>query len=443
MTYESYSATNVGKVRKNNEDNYYVNGVFKESTETLEYSTYDTGVKDNNLYAVCDGMGGEEYGERASMLAVSTLRHYQGMAFSNCVDGYIRSANKKICDLILSNGGVRSGTTFAALSIENDVARVFNVGDSRVYIIRQGKIRQISVDHTRLRQLIDMGIVTAENAAGRRDKHALTRHLGIFPEEMIISPAISGEIAVMEGDIFLLCSDGLTDMLTDGQILQTVLKCGDVKQCGNALINAALANGGRDNVTVQVVKCVKNKKKIDAKTAIIAALALVVAISALFLLKNCKDSTETDKSSNAKKSNKTVESGKDDKNTGFDSFFADDDEESQEHDEWFDEDEEDDGISVSLSMPDVIEEEYSERVIAVIHSAYKPESLTVQIGDGEETVYQKINKKYAKSYEIRNVRIKLNKDYKKGDFVEIKMTIRFMGKEDYICTKKYEIGDAD
>ena len=447
MTYESYSATNVGKVRKNNEDNYYVNGIFKESTETLEHSTYDLGVKDNNLYAVCDGMGGVEYGEKASMIAVSTLRQYRGVAFSKYVDSYIKSANKKICDLILSNGGTRSGTTFAALSIEKDVARAFNVGDSRVYLIRQGKIMQISVDHTRLKQLMDMGIVTPETAAGRREKHILTRHLGIFPEEMIVSPEISCEIEIMEGDIFLLCSDGLTDMLTDGQILQTVMQNSDVRRCGDALISAALANGGRDNVTVQVIKCTKNKKKISTQTVIIAALVLVMIISALILLKGCGDSVKTRKSSGkTKESSVAASDNEHTENTVFGGILSggeeSDAEKSQDPIDLFGEEEEDDGISIELSMPYVVENGYAERVIAVIHSAYKPKSLIVQIEGGEETVYKKISKKYEKSYEVRDVRIKLGDEYKNGDIVKIKMTVTFTGREDYIYTEKHEIGDV-
>ena len=485
MIFESYSVTNVGKVRKNNEDNYYVNGTYKESTETLEYSTYDTGVKDNNLYAVCDGMGGEEFGEKASMLAVSTLKHYQGVPFTNCLDGYIKSANKKICDLILSNGGVRSGTTFAALSIENNIARVFNVGDSRVYMIRQGGIKQISVDHTRLQQMLDMGVVADEVAKNSKDKHVLTQHLGIFPDEFIISPAVSGEIALAEGDMFILCSDGLTDMLTDGQILQTVLSSGDVRQCGTALVNAALANGGRDNVTVQVVRCVGEKKKaaatsINTTNIVIAVLTFAIVVSAFFIIKNHLENADTGGGTGV-----SSESDKDtDKENEKDGNEADGSDEKNVLDQIKEEiesaeeaEEKDDATapkvsppptkaappkdidagkkavepSVSFTLPEIISKDYhSKNVKAIIESENKPKSLTIQVDDGKKETYDKISKNDEGDYEVKDIKIALDdgKKYKNGDSVEIKVTVQFEKDgndeiDDYTFTKKLKIGDAD
>lgn len=129
MIFDSYAATNVGKIRKNNEDNYYLNGVYKKNVDTLCDSAYDTATDSYGLYAVCDGMGGEEYGEQASLIAVSTLSEYQKSNFKNSVKNYTKQANKKICDLIQENNGVRSGTTFAALNIDKNTATIFNVGE--------------------------------------------------------------------------------------------------------------------------------------------------------------------------------------------------------------------------------------------------------------------------------------------------------------------------
>lgn len=268
MVYESYTVTNAGRVRKNNEDNFYVNGIYKINTEQLNEAVQNTGSDRSNLYAVCDGMGGEEFGEKASLIGVSTLAGYQGKNFSSLLNDYVEKANKKICDLITENNGVRSGTTFAALNIENDKAVVLNVGDSRVYILRQGQLKQLSADHTRIQQMLNMGVITPEKAKNHKDRHVLTQHLGIFPDEMILSPHVSQEIALQKGDLFLLCSDGLTDMLSDEQIKQIMLENKDVKKCAEALIDDALAYGGRDNVTVQVVRCIGQEESKDMLSAL-------------------------------------------------------------------------------------------------------------------------------------------------------------------------------
>ncbi len=191
----------------------------------------------------------------------------------------------------------------------------------------------------------------------------------------------------------------------------------------------------------------KVKKKISAKTVIIAALVLAMASSVLFLSRNGNDGEKIRKSPVETKSNNSDAAEADTENTVFGGILPGgektDYEKFQDPNDWFCGEEEDDGISIGLSMPDVIENGYAERVIAVIHSAYKPKSLIVQIDDGEETIYNKISKKYKKSYEIRDVRIKLDKEYEKGDFVKIKMTVTFTGREDYVCTEEYEIGDAE
>lgn len=259
MVYESYTATNVGRVRNNNEDNFYVNGIYKIDTEQRNKAVQNTGINTRNLYAVCDGMGGEEFGEKASFIGVSTLAEYQGEDFNSLLNDYVEKANRKICDLINENNGGRSGTTFAALYIENDRAKAYNVGDSRVYMLRQGRLKQLSVDHTRIQQLLNMGLITPEKAKTHKDRHVITQHLGIFPNEMILSPHASEEIILQNNDVFLLCSDGLTDMLSDEQIEQIMSEQKDVKKCVESLIVNALANGGKDNVTAQVIRCVKPK----------------------------------------------------------------------------------------------------------------------------------------------------------------------------------------
>ena len=256
--------TDVGKKRENNEDNFYLNGTYKRVPDELRYEKSDLIYK-RGIFAVCDGMGGEEYGEKASLFAVETLKEYQEKEFSFYIQEYIENANQKICDFMEENNGVRSGTTLALLYIENHHAVSYNVGDSRVYLFRNGTLTQLSEDHTGAARMIKMGVLTKEQAKKHRDRNLLTQYLGIFPEELIIQAHKSEVIELLPNDIFLLCSDGLTDMLEDDEIATILEKEKSVAEYAIALKEAALANGGKDNVTVGIIKNMEKPKGILEK----------------------------------------------------------------------------------------------------------------------------------------------------------------------------------
>ena len=257
-TIASAAASNAGNLRCNNEDNFFLNG------QTLDVTTQGTAVatdeSDSGLYAVCDGMGGEAFGEVASAIAVDTLREYyqrmlaQGTTFDTLVQAYTGEANVRICAEIEKNHGKRIGTTFAVLHIKDGTAYAHNIGDSRVYLLRGGRLTQLSQNHTQIRQLVELGILTAENARTHPDRHKLTQHLGIPPDEMIIQPFAANPLSIMDGDTFLLCSDGLTDMLEDSEIEAIMAEHPSPKDIAEKLVEAALFSGGKDNVTVIVVK---------------------------------------------------------------------------------------------------------------------------------------------------------------------------------------------
>lgn len=258
--FDCFFATNVGKVRKNNEDNFYFNGLYKRAPEETHFSKKDL-VYHGGLFAVCDGMGGEEYGEKASLFAVESLKEFQNKDFNKYVNEYIEKANKRICDLIEENNGTRSGTTLALIYINNGRFVSYNIGDSRVYLFRNGKLTQISKDHTRVSQMIKMGVMTKEQASTHKDRHVLTQHLGIFPDELIIQAYKSPESEIINNDLYLLCSDGLTDMLQDSEIESILKKEASAKEYVETLIKAALENGGKDNVTVGIIKNIGKKEK--------------------------------------------------------------------------------------------------------------------------------------------------------------------------------------
>lgn len=252
MKIESMAMTNVGHVRRNNEDNFFVCGKYKESPETNDLECYCCAPAEEYLFGVCDGMGGIQLGELASLIAVETMAEYAS-GFDGKVDACIRDANARICKEITERGVSRIGTTFAALSVKDGVARAYNIGDSRIYLHRSGVLTQLSVDHTQAQMLLEQGIITPEQALTHRDRHVLTQHLGIFPEEMVVEPHCAQPVELADGDIFLLCSDGLTDMLSDGEICAVLSGETSLEVKAHALINDALANGGKDNVTVVLV----------------------------------------------------------------------------------------------------------------------------------------------------------------------------------------------
>lgn len=261
LKFDCCFTTDVGKIRKNNEDNFYLNGNYKMVPEDLTYTKKDL-VYRGGIFAVCDGMGGEEYGEKASLFAVETLKEFKEKDINKNIDKYVNVANGKICDLISENNGIRSGTTLALVYIKDGYVNCYNIGDSRVYLIRKKKIQQISEDHTRCMQMIKMGVLTKEQAMNHRDRHVLTQHMGIFPDELIIQAYKATPIKIESNDVILLCSDGLTDMLSDVEIEQIINNEISAQACAGTLIKAALERGGKDNVTVGVIKNIGCKEGI-------------------------------------------------------------------------------------------------------------------------------------------------------------------------------------
>jgi len=255
MIIKSVAATDMGRVRRNNEDNFYLCGRIKQDPDKTEDYAENCVQSGRYLFAVCDGMGGTQHGEIAAGIAVRTLQD-----FADCFDpkfsAYIETANRLICEETKARSARRMGTTLAALSICGETARCYNIGDSRIYLFRSGRLIQISEDHTQVQMMLRHGLISADAAADHPGRHVLTQHLGILPEEMIIEPYAADEIQLKSGDIFLLCSDGLTDMLTDGDIAGILSENGRLKDKALSLIASALDSGGVDNTTVLLVKAV-------------------------------------------------------------------------------------------------------------------------------------------------------------------------------------------
>lgn len=254
MDLQAAVVCHVGCVRANNEDNYYLQGQIRRSVEELNTQAQFCGPDTGTLFAVADGMGGEAQGELASLTAVQALKPCSFDQGQAVLSRSFFKANTFICREN-ARAGCKMGTTLAALLIDGGMAMVCNIGDSRAYLLRSGSLTQLSTDHTQVQQMVELGILTAEEARNHPNRHILTQHLGIHESDMIIQPAFSEAVKVEGGDTFLLCSDGLTDMVEDDAI-RHILCSGTPEQQAQALVDEALRNGGKDNVTVLVAKVI-------------------------------------------------------------------------------------------------------------------------------------------------------------------------------------------
>ena len=214
------------------------------------------------LFAVADGMGGHEAGEVASALALSTLyealaprgrlpaRHVKP-ALEALAEG-VRVANRRVFEagqhLPVES---RMGTTLAAALIEDEQVVLASVGDSRIYRVRDGRLTQLSHDHSLVGELVARGEITPEEARCSPHKHVITRALGMQPAVEVDA----WSEALQPGDLFLLCTDGLTDEITDPEILEALLARGsNLETACQTLTNLANRRGGRDNITTLLIR---------------------------------------------------------------------------------------------------------------------------------------------------------------------------------------------
>ena len=253
--------THVGRIRANNEDNFYLQGKIREDVSLLEAEAAGQFVSDRFLAAAADGMGGEDRGELASLLAVQSLKPCTWDQAGSTAEESIRRANAAVCEEMERHGG-RMGSTLTALYMDQGKALCCNIGDSRCYLLREGALTQLSTDHSKAENLIRLGVLTPEQAARHPSRHQLTQHLGIFPEEMVIEPAFSEPVTLQDGDRFLLCSDGLTDMVSEEAIARQLASPGSPEEQAEQLIRMALEAGGRDNVTVLTVQVEADKRSL-------------------------------------------------------------------------------------------------------------------------------------------------------------------------------------
>lgn len=253
MKISAYALTNIGRVRAKNQDNF-ICGSFCSDIDGGKLShelRTDTSIF--GLFGVFDGMGGQLYGERASRIALDTAREltsdYIGEGPEKLFEKIIALSNERICCEMMDNVKGKMGTTASMLALSDDRYYLTDIGDSPVFLIRDHRMSLISFEHSERHNYEEVFGTNYDHSK----KFDLTQYLGIIPEEMEIDPYYDSSEAY-PGDVFLICSDGLTDMVSEKSILQIVESGMTLKQIGDALVRMALENGGRDNITVVLVK---------------------------------------------------------------------------------------------------------------------------------------------------------------------------------------------
>jgi PPM family protein phosphatase len=229
------AATDVGRVREHNEDSVLADGT---------------------IFAVADGMGGHAAGEVASGIATATLGELAKAPTRSREDlvEALALANRRILESVARHPEQTGmGTTATGLAVVdadgNSRWAVFNVGDSRVYHFLDGLLELVTVDHSEVRELVDAGLITEDEAARHPLRNLITRSLGTDPAP---SPDVWA-LAPRPGERFVICSDGLSGELSPDRIRELVSATEDPQRCAEALVAAAVDAGGRDNVSVVVV----------------------------------------------------------------------------------------------------------------------------------------------------------------------------------------------
>lgn len=239
---------NRGKVRIENQDNLYYYGKILKMRHSKACSRFqrESFTKKAVCFGVFDGMGGEQYGAAASYLAAKTIKikmkeNKEKKIPKDILMEACLLANEKIYQRTRELKAKRIGATGAIVYIQYDRIWCCNVGDSRIYRLRGDELSQLSYDH------IYKGTVS------QNQKPGLTQHLGMNSEEMALFPYITDDV-INQGDKFLICSDGLTDMVSFKEIENILLKCSSVRKCNRILLKRALENGGKDNITIITFK---------------------------------------------------------------------------------------------------------------------------------------------------------------------------------------------
>jgi PPM family protein phosphatase len=252
LSVQVYGRSDLGCVRTNNEDNLGFDRRY-------------------GVFVVCDGMGGQAAGEVASKLAVDSVLNYFRAAgrgpypqvgpkiadsseLGNALASAIQMANTGIYEAASRESGhAGMGSTIVSVLLKENFCAVANVGDSRVYLVREGNIKQLTDDHSLVMEQVRRGLITREEAEASEMQNIIIRALG---SEETVEVDVHDMMAA-PGDVYMLASDGLTKHVKDARILEMVMTARDLKQACENLIQAAKDDGGDDNITCLLVRTIE------------------------------------------------------------------------------------------------------------------------------------------------------------------------------------------
>jgi len=246
MRLEVASLSHIGQVRQRNED----------ALGYCEPSEPQIRDRKGSIFIVADGMGGHRGGEIASQLAVDTILDAYYAAKENdpakALDLAFKEANGVIIEKSRNDVSLYGmGTTCTALVVRKGEGYFAHVGDSRAYLFREGDLKQLTEDHSLVGEMVRSGILTDEDARTHPRRNVITRSIGTHEELFVDLSTVPLQLAV--GDVFVLCSDGLTSLVGETE-LKVVLESNPPRKACEALIDLANEHGGKDNVTVQIVR---------------------------------------------------------------------------------------------------------------------------------------------------------------------------------------------
>lgn len=247
--YNIYASTDIGVEREHNEDSYLVNGIIKSSgnlfLENLE----------KVFVAVADGMGGANAGEVASNLVLDLLKDEIKNLDKESIYRDINKINNKVLEVSKDSTKTGMGSTLVAIKLDTNNNVILNVGDSRAYLFRADIIRQLSKDHTLVQQLYELGQIDREEMKTHEKSHILTQCIG-GNSKCDVNPNLVFDYKFREGDILLLCSDGLYNKVNEDEIEEILSMNTNIKTIGDKLVERANELGGDDNITIVLVEVI-------------------------------------------------------------------------------------------------------------------------------------------------------------------------------------------
>ncbi len=287
--------------RKNNEDNFYLNGPYLKQ-EQMDRGGKVAGSNEQRLqvYAVFDGMGGGDLGEYASSYAAGELKKYhdscEHVDNADNLRGFLTEASKGI-DKIALEHGLRSGacgSTAAILIIGDWWYRTAHVGDSRIYLLRGGELQRLTKDQSEVQRLVDEGKITLDAAWSHPRKNVITHHLGMPLRTGTLQSVIGDRAPLQVGDCFLICSDGVSDNLRDSMIREALDPSASAEENAENVARQAKQNADKmgiesDNITAVVLKvrqvagsgeAARRVRRLQAGQRLLAVLSALFALGA-------------------------------------------------------------------------------------------------------------------------------------------------------------------